>query len=285
MSTVAIIGAGDLGGAIAHALASSRGIHRVLLVDDRAGVASGKALDLQQEGAIDGRHVHLVGTDDLSRVAGSAVCVLADRAGQPAAEWVGDAGAALLTRLLPYLGSAPLIFAGPGQAGMLLTAARDIGVDRTRLIGSAPEALASAVRAVVALEARCSPTEVSLAILGAPGGFLVPWSEASIGGHGIASVLSQVQLVRLENKLTQLWPPGAFTLGLAAARVTEAILRSARRRFSVLTVIDGALGVRHTVGTLPCLLAAQGIVHAHVPTLTTRERVQLESALSASGRA
>jgi malate/lactate dehydrogenase len=71
---------------------------------------------------------------------------------------------------------------------------------------------------------------------------------------------------------------------MAAARVTGALLRSARRRASVLTVIDGALGVRHTVGTLPCLLAAHGIVDAHVPTLTTRERVQLESALAAASR-
>jgi malate dehydrogenase len=284
MTTVAVIGAGDLGGAIAHALASRGAVRRVLLVDDRAAVAAGKALDLQQSGAIAGWHTQLEGTDDLSRVIGSSVCVLADRVGQPSSEWQGDDGAALLTRLAPYLGNAPVVFAGSEQAGVLLTAARDIGLDARRLVGSAPEALASAVRAVVALEARCSPTEVALTVLGAPPrGFVVPWSEASIGGYALSNVLSQVQLVRLEARLEALWPPGAYTLGLAAARVTEAMLLSSRRRFSVLTVLDGEFGVRRRVGTLPCLLATPGIVHTHVPTLTTRERVRIETALSSSG--
>jgi malate dehydrogenase len=281
MSTVAIIGAGDLGGAVAHALASSGRIARLVLVDDRGAIAAGKALDLQQSGAIARWRTQLVGTDDLSRAAGAAACVLADRAGQPALEWQGNEGAALLTRLIPYAGTAPLVFAGHEQGGLLLTAARDIGVDPQRLVGSASEALAAAMRAVVALEARCSPMEVALAILGGPArGFVVPWSEASIGGYAISNVLSQAQLTRLGEKLAPLWPPGPFTLGMAAARVTNAVLQSSRRRASVLTVIDGALGVRHTVGALPCLLAPWGIADARVPTLSTRERVQVETALS-----
>jgi hypothetical protein len=49
----------------------------------------------------------------------------------------------------------------------------------------------------------------------------------------------------------------------------------------VLTVLGGEFGVRGRVGTLPALLAPTGIVHARVPTLNTRERVQLETILSA----
>ena len=52
MTTVAVIGAGDVGGAVAHALAAGETIHCVLLVDSSAGIASGKALDIQQSGAI-----------------------------------------------------------------------------------------------------------------------------------------------------------------------------------------------------------------------------------------
>ena len=39
---------------------------------------------------------------------------------------------------------------------------------RARLIGSAPEALVSAITAIVAMEAGCSPREVMLTVLGAP---------------------------------------------------------------------------------------------------------------------
>jgi malate dehydrogenase len=281
MTTVAVIGAGDLGGAIVHALAPSGRVRRIVVVDDRASVAAGKALDVQQAGAIAGWHVELTGTDDISRVTGSAVCVLADRSGPPAAEWRGEEAAALVTRLAAYQGRGAIVFAGAGQADVLLAAARDGGVDDRRLIGSSPEALASAVRALVALEARCSPGEVMLTVLGAPPkGFVVPWSEASIGGHALTSVLSQAQLARLEDKLAPLWPPGPYGLGLAAARVVEGLIGSSRRRFSVLTLLNGEFGVRHRVGVLPCLLSASGVVHARVPDLNTRERVQLETALA-----
>jgi malate dehydrogenase len=281
MITVCIIGSGDLGGAIAHALARGR-VARIVIVDESAAVAAGKALDIQQSGAIAGSHAQLEGTHDLTRIIGCAACVIADRFGQPSTEWQGDAGLEMLRRLLPNTGDAPLVFAGAQQAPLLLAAAREAGVKRERLIGSAPEALASAITAIVAMEARCAPGEISLAVLGTPpAGFVVPWSEATVGGYALDRVLTQVQLARIEARATRLWPPGPFTLGLAAARVAEAVLGASRRAHGVLTVLGGEFGVRDRIGTLPVLLSSSGIVHVRVPVLNTRERVRLENALSA----
>lgn len=281
MTTVAIIGAGDLGGAVAQALAARDSVGRITLVDSSAKAAAGKALDIQQSGAVDGFHTSLEGTDDMSRVTGCGVCVIADRFGA-AGEWRGEEGLAMVSRLAPFLGEAPIVFAGAGQADLLSQAGREVRLPRQRLIGSAPEALAAAVKAIVAMEARCAPAEVMLAVLGTPpAGFVVPWSEASIGGYALDRVLSQVQLTRVEARAARLWPPGVYTLGAAAARLVHAILHSSRRSFSVLTLLGGEFGVRDRVGTLPSILAAPGIVHSRVPSLTTRERVQLESALGA----
>jgi malate/lactate dehydrogenase len=195
-------------------------------------------------------------------------------------EWHGEDGLALITRALPYIGEAPVVFAGTQQSELILRAARERGLRRERLIGSAPEALASAVRAMVALEAGCSPDEVLLSVLGAPpAGFVVPWSEASVGGYALDRVLTQVQLARLEARTAKLWPPGPITLGLAAARVAEALVRSARRSFSALTLLGGEFGVRNRVGAIPVLLAGRGIAGVRVPALNTRERVRLETAL------
>jgi malate dehydrogenase len=280
VSTVCIIGAGELGGATAHALARHEHVRKVILIDDAAGAAAGKALDILQAGAVDGSHTHLEGSADLSRVVGAAVCVIADRSGRTSSEWQGDEGLALLNRLAPYAGDAPLVFAGPSQAGLVLTAAREVHIRRERLIGSAPEALCGAVKSMVALEAQCSPTEIGLTVLGAPPrGFVVPWSEASIGGHALERVLTQVQLSRIEGRVAHLWPPGPHALGLAAARVAEAVVTSARRTFSVLTVLSGEFGARDRVGVLPARLSTQGIVETRVPALNTRERVQVENAL------
>ena len=278
--TVAIIGAGELGGAVAHAVAARDRVGRVLIADAAGTVAAGKALDIQQSGPVLGFHTTLEGTDDMSRITGCRVCVIADRAGQTPSEWQGEEGLAMLTRLAPYLGDAPIVFAGAAQADLLLMAAREARIPRGRLIGSSPEALVAAVAAIVAMEAQCSPNEVSLTVLGAPpDGFVVLWSEASIGGYALDRVLSQVQMSRLEARARRLWPPGAYTLGAAAGRIIEAILESSRRSFSVLTLLGGEFGVRNRVGALPALLGSPGVVRTRAPALSTRERVLVETAL------
>lgn len=280
MTSAAIIGAGDLGGAIAHALAVRESVARVLLIDSAESVAVGKALDIQQAGAIAGFHTRLAGSADLARIIGCSVCVLADRAGGRSAEWQGDEGLERVVALQAFLDDAPLVFAGTMQAGLLANAARETGIRAGRLIGSSTEALASAVRAIVAMEARCAPAEVMLAVLGAPPDrFVVAWSEASIAGYALDSVLTPVQLTRIEARASRLWPPQPYVLGLAAAQVAEAIVKSARRTFSVLTMLEGEFGVRGRPGTIPALLSTTGIVSRRVPALSTRERVQLDTAL------
>jgi malate/lactate dehydrogenase len=160
-------------------------------------------------------------------------------------------------------------------------ASREAGLRRERVVGSASEAFGAAVRAVVAMEARCSPSEVMLTVLGAPPQFVIVWSEASIGGYALDRVLAPVQVARIEARAARMWPPGAYTLGLAAAVVTEAILTASRRTMSVLTVLGGEFGVRNRVGAVPALLAPQGVAHVRVPLLSTRDRVLVETALGA----
>jgi malate dehydrogenase len=280
VSTVCIIGAGELGGAIAHALGRGAQASRIVLVDDAAGVAAGKALDIQQAGAIESSHARLEGSADITRVVGASVCIIADRSGPTSQEWRGDDGLALLKRLVPYLEESPVVFAGPSQDEMLLAAVQELHLRRDRLLGSAPEALLSAVKSMVAIEAQCSPSEIELTVLGAPPrGFVVPWSEASIGGQALERMLTQVQLSRIENRAAHLWPPGPHALGLAAARVTEALITGSRRTFNILTGLGGEFGARGRVGVLPVLLSAKGISATRVPALTTRERIQVENAL------
>jgi malate dehydrogenase len=280
MSTVTIVGAGELGGAVAQTLAASGRVARVVLIDAAAHAAAGKALDIQQSGALDRFGTALEGTDDVTRVTGAGVCVIADRFGPPAAEWDGDDGVALLSRVVSYSATAPIVFAGARQADLMLRTAREAGVAGTRLVGSAAEAFASAVRAIVALEAQCSPNDVMLAVLGSPP-FVVAWTEASIGGYSLERVLSQAQIARIEARAVRLWPPGPYALGAAASRIVRAIAGSARARLIALTVLGGEFGVRNRIGALPVLFNERGIADVRVPALNTRERVLVEISLGA----
>jgi malate dehydrogenase len=276
---VAIFGAGDIGGACAQALAAGDRVDHILVIDAAANVAAGKALDIQQAGAISGFHARLEGTADESRAIGCAVCVIADRFGAGSPEWQGEEGLALLRRIASFASDGPIVFAGAKQDELIAASTREARVADRRLMGSATEALTSAAMAITAMEAECSPTEVALAVLGTPGSFVLPWSDASIGGFALERVISQVQLRRIEARVARLWPPGPFALGAAAAAVVEGILNASRRSFSILTMLGGEFGARGRVGAVPALLDSHGIAGTRTPSLNTRERVLLDTAL------
>lgn len=279
VTSAAIIGAGNLGGAVARALAGRESVSRIILIDEAASAAAGTALDIQQSGAIAGFHTRLSGTSEVSRAVGCDVCIVADP--------FAGAGAHDRRRVAALLAldtAAPIVFAGADHA-ILLATAGPAHRSRERLMGSCPEAFASAVRAMVALEAHCAPSEVMLTVLGAPPyGFVVPWSEACIAGSAAQHVLSPVQLARLDAQVERLWPPDVYALGLAAALVAEGVVRSARRGFSVLTILDGEFGIRRGVGVLPVLLSTSGIVHRRLPSLSPREHTRLQTTLAQQHR-
>src|SRR5262245_22919120 len=116
MSVVAIIGAGDLGGAAARRLASRGHIGVIRLIDQKDAVAAGKALDLTQSGPINGSDTRIEAGGDFAAAGGASAIVLADSAG-PEGDWSGDSGFAVLRSLarLGYLDQSTLIFAGAGH--------------------------------------------------------------------------------------------------------------------------------------------------------------------------
>ena len=139
MATICIVGAGELGGSVAHALARGERVSRVVLIDERGTVAAGKALDIQQSGAIEGFHTRVDGAQDVTRVTGCTVCVIADVA--PAVEWQGEPGLALMARLKGFVGDAPIVFAGTEQSDLLLKSVGEVHLNRQGVVGSAPEAV------------------------------------------------------------------------------------------------------------------------------------------------
>lgn len=278
MTTAAVVGAGDIGGTIARAIAMSKQFSRVVVVDPRADTARGKALDIQEAGPIAGFDARLDATDDISAVAASDVCVVADSVA--GTEWANEDGVALMRRIAPYLRATPIVFAGASQADLIQYAGTEGGVSRARLIGSAVEAAACSIKVLVALEAECSTRDVMLTVLGRPpSGLVVRWSEASVGGYALQEVLSQAALARLETRARYMWPPGPYALGTAAARIAEAIVCSSRQFFSVVTLLTGEFGVRNRPGALLVRLGPGGIAQTRVPHLTPREGVQLQVAL------
>jgi malate dehydrogenase len=277
--SVVIVGAGELGGALARQVAAADITPRVTLVDDAGTVAEGKALDIRQAAPIDGYSTHLIGTTDESSVVSADVIVIADRAATNA-EWQDDAGVALVRRLAYLNPAATILCAGAQQLSLVERGVREAGFDRRRVFGSAPEALRSAVVAMTALEAGCAPVDVSLTVVGRPPQqSIVPWEDASVAGRRATDVLSPPAITRLDGRLSRLWPPGPFTLASAATRALSALFRRNNHVVCVFVAVTREDGDRGRVAMLPVQLHAGGIAAVRTPTLSTRDRVRLDTAL------
>ncbi|MEO8677679.1 MAG: hypothetical protein ABI665_01455 [Vicinamibacterales bacterium] len=278
--TVVILGAGDIGGAVARRLAAADVVSRIVLVDDAGSIAAGKALDIAQAGPVDRYATSLSGTNDVSAVVGAAIVVLADRATQPPSEWQDEAGLALLKRVAGLNQQAPFICAGASQAGLIERGVNELGIHRARLFGSAPEALRSAITAMTALEAGAAPDDVSLSVLGRPPqNVIVPWDEVSIAGRSATQVLTAAQLARLDARIARLWPPGPNTLGGAAARLIHTAITRATRIHAAMVALTQAEGTPGRAAMLPVALSPSGIARLVAPALSSRDRVRLETTL------
>ena len=72
-SKIALIGAGQIGGTIAH-LSSIKELGDVILFDIAEGVPNGKALDIAESGPSEGFDATLSGTQSYEDIAGADVC-------------------------------------------------------------------------------------------------------------------------------------------------------------------------------------------------------------------
>src|SRR5213595_3904685 len=72
---IALIGAGMIGGTLAH-LAAMRELGEIVLFDVVEGVPEGKALDIAQAGPIDDFDARLKGTSDYADIDGADVCIV-----------------------------------------------------------------------------------------------------------------------------------------------------------------------------------------------------------------
>jgi malate dehydrogenase len=277
MGFIAIVGTGALGGAVAHALAERDRVSEVRLVDPSGSIARGKALDIQQSAPIDRFNVRLTSGEALESAVGADVVVIADAAA--GGEHAGEAGLALVRQLVRAGSTSPIVCAGASQRDLIHKAVTELHVPRARVLGSAPFALESALRAMTALALDGSGTDVSLQVVGAPPrGVVVAWEEASASGQPLSSQLPAHTIASLNARIPSLWPPGPYALGAAAARVVEGILDESRRRYSCFIAI-GSGSANVAVGAMPVRVGRDGVVQVYEPALTRQERTQVENAL------
>jgi malate dehydrogenase len=278
MFDVAIVGAGELGGTLAHVLARIDVARAIRLIDDAGRIADGKALDIMQSAPLEEFATQVSGANDVTTAAQAEIVFVADRA--VGGEWEGDDALMVLERIARSGAHPIVVWAAAGGRAIVERGVRELKFERERLLGSAPEALAAAVRAVVALEARRSPQDVALTVLGVPPAqIVVPWEDATIGGLAASDAFDEPARRRLIARVPPLWPPGPYALAWAAAKTARAIAGQSRQSISAFVGPDDSNGRRSRAAALPVQLDAHGIASVERPRLNNHDRVALDNAM------
>jgi malate dehydrogenase len=273
MQRVAILGAGDLGATLARRLAEKELARDVLLADPDEGRAKGKALDLLQSGPVEGYDTRITGGSYAAAAGEWDALVVADapeaRDGAPgAAQWLTETLRAVRPRVV--------VVATPRGAA-LVEALVASGVPREGALGSAPVAVAAAVRRALAQELSVEPREVSAAVLGLPPDVvLMPQGLAAVSGIPVNS-LSPVAVRRALGAVTGR-TPGPVALAAAAVRVLQALAAPRASALSVTVCLQGEYGHRGVALAVPARVGAGRLLSVLEIPLEPVDRVALDNA-------
>ena len=277
MLDVAILGAGELGGSLAHTLALRDIARTIRLIDDAPNVAAGKALDIAQAAPVEGFTTTVTGSLDLSVAASASVIIIADRA--RGGEWTGDEGALLLSQISKMGARRFVICAGPAQRELVERGVRDAGFKPSAICGSAPEALASGARALLALASNRSVKEIALTLLGIPPAqIVVPWDDVTISGMAATRVLDEPTRRNITAKIAALWPPGPHALALAATEVVSGFAGRSRRVVSAFVAPSQADAGRVRTVALPVSAGPHGVSAIDISAIAPNALLALDNA-------
>jgi malate dehydrogenase len=274
--TIAVIGAGELGATLARRLAGGEISRRILLVDADEGRARGKALDILQSGPVDGFDSHVEGAS-LDALGEVDLAVIADPGVLDAGRLPSEA-ADIVDRARASLGRRPLVVAGGHPAVVEMAVER--GHPRDRVVGSAPVAIASAVRRQLAAALEAGARDVAATVMGSPPGrLLLPRGTALVGGlpvDRLAPAAARTALARVEGR----WP-GPVALAAAAASVVRALRSADPSVLPVLVTLAGEYGHRGRALAVPARLAHGRVLGVVELELDPVDRVAFDNAAGA----
>jgi malate dehydrogenase len=293
---VTVVGAGNVGATCAQVLAT-RDYADVVLVDIKENLPQGKALDIDQMGAVLGFEPNVVGSNAYDETAGSDVVVIT--AGLPRSP--GMSRDDLVTTNEKIVGSvteeaiaqspdAVLIVVSNPLDAMCHVAKNVSGWDKQRVFGMAGILDTARFSTFIAWETRSSVKDVTAMVLGGHGDQMVPVvSATTVGGIPLRTLVADDRVQELVERTAKgggeivnlLRTSAWYAPGAAAAQMVDAIMLDEKRVLPCTALLEGEYGIDGLYMGVPVKLGRRGIEEIVELDLTDDER----SALLASADA
>ncbi|WP_135449190.1 MULTISPECIES: malate dehydrogenase [Tabrizicola] len=299
---IALIGAGQIGGTLAHLIALKE-LGDVVLFDIAEGTPQGKALDIAQSGPVEGFDAALKGTNDYADIAGADVCIVT--AGVPRKPGMSrDDLLGINLKVMKSVGEgikahAPNAFVicitNPLDA--MVWALREFsGLPHNKVVGMAGVLDSARFRHFLAVEFNVSMKDVTAFVLGGHGDTMVPSVRYStVGGIPLPDLVAMgwTTQEKLEAIVQRTRDGGAEIVGLlktgsafyapaaSAVEMAEAYLKDQKRLLPCAAHVNGAYGLDGLYVGVPVIIGAGGVERVVEVKLDATEKAMFEKSVDA----
>ena len=300
MNKISLIGAGNIGGTLAH-LAALKKLGNVTLIDVVSGMPQGKALDLSQSSAVEGFTGSIEGTNDFSKMKGSDVIIIT--AGLPRKPGMSrDDLLEINGKIIKKIGLdikkyAPKAFVicitNPLDA-MVYVLQKYSKLPKNMCVGMAGVLDSSRMKYFLSEALKVSVNDVETFVLGGHGDDMVPLiNYTTIGGVPLIDFLklkkypySKIEkivdrtrmgggeIVKLLKKGSAFYAPAS-----SAIQMAEAFLLNQKKLLPCAAYINGQYGLKNMYMGVPTIIGNKGIEKIIEVKLTTKEKSMLRKSV------
>jgi malate dehydrogenase len=298
---IALIGAGQIGGTLAH-LVGLKELGDVVLFDVAEGIPQGKALDIAESSPVEGFDARFAGTNSYEAIEGASVCIVT--AGVPRKPGMSrDDLLGINLKVMEQVGAgirkyAPNAFVicitNPLDA-MVWALQKSCGLPRNMVVGMAGVLDSARFRYFLADEFNVSVEDVTAFVLGGHGDSMVPLIRYStVAGIPLPDLVRMgwTTQARLDAIVQRTRDGGAEIVNLlksgsafyapaaSAIAMTESYLRDKKRVLPCAAWLGGEYGVRDIYVGVPVVIGAKGVERIVEIQLNGAERDMFEKSTS-----
>jgi malate dehydrogenase len=291
-----VVGAGAVGATCAQVLAA-RDYADVVLVDIKEGLPQGKALDINQMGAVLGYEPNVVGLNGYEESAESDVVVITagvPRTGDMSRDDLVSINEKIVVQVVEAAAvqspEAILIVVSNPLDAMCHVAKSVSGWPKERVFGMAGILDTARFSTFIAWETGASVKDVTAMVLGGHGDQMVPAvSATTVGGVPVRKLASEDAIQAMVERtakgggeLVKLLGTSAwYAPGAAAAQMVDAIMLDEKRMLPCTAYLEGEYGIEGLYMGVPVKLGRGGIEEVVELELSEEEQTMLNESADA----
>ena len=300
MNKISLIGAGNIGGTLAHLLALKK-LGNITLIDVVTGMPQGKALDLSQSSAVEGFTGSIEGTNDFSKMKGSDVIIitagLPRKPGMSRDDLLEINGKIIKKIALDIKKYAPKAFVicitNPLDA-MVYVLQKYSKLPKNMCVGMAGVLDSSRMKYFLSDALKVSVNDVETFVLGGHGDDMVPLiNYTTIGGVPLIDFikLKKFPYSKIEKivdrtrmgsgEIVKLLKNGSafYAPASSAIQMAEAFLLNQKKLLPCAAYINGQYGLKNMYMGVPTIIGNKGIEKIIEVKLTAKEKLMLKKSV------